>query len=69
MANTQSPQLTQFTSILNGGGSIFIVSIINNSVITLTIRLLRGCAFVSAELGCDFDPGSKKKKKRGISLL
>lgn len=63
MANIQPPRFRWSNYIFKGGVGIFTISIITKSCYYLDSKtfLLCGYAFVKAQKGCDFDPGSKKK--------
>ena len=64
MANIQPPPFRGSDYILKGGVGIFTDYIITQSCYCSDSKtfLLCGCAFVRAEKGHDFDPGSKKGK-------
>ena len=64
MANIQPPPFRGSDYILKGGVGIFTDYIITQSCYCSDSKtfLLCGCAFVRAEKGHDFDPGSKKSK-------
>ena len=64
MANIQPPPFRGSDYILEGGVGIFTDCITTQSCYCSDSNtfLLCGCAFVRAEKGHDYDPGSKKSK-------